>query len=73
MLNTSFVHDNVLRLLKSDIDFTSNVEVSDRFFLDVIFKEVKEQTTATGGKAPEAKLDYIVAECRRKIEEKPQD
>lgn len=39
MVHTGFAHDNVLRLLKTDIDFTSNVEVSDAFFIDIIFEE----------------------------------
>lgn len=40
LIHTGFTHDNVLRLLKSDIDFTSNVYVSDGFFIDIIFEEV---------------------------------
>lgn len=39
MIHTGFAHDNVLRMLKTDIDFTSNVWVSDEFFIDVIFEE----------------------------------
>jgi len=34
--------DNVLRLLKKDIDFTGNATVSDKFFIDIIFDNLKE-------------------------------
>lgn len=43
LIHSGFTHDNVLRLLKTDIDFTSNVWVSDGFFVDVIFEEIKEK------------------------------
>lgn len=39
MVNTAFTYGNVLRLLKKDIDFTSNVAVSDKFFIDIIFDD----------------------------------
>lgn len=41
LIHTGFTHDNFIRLLKSDIDFTDNVYVSDDFFLDIIFDEVE--------------------------------
>jgi hypothetical protein len=37
MINTNFVHDNVLRLLKKDIDFTPNIKVPDNMYIDLIF------------------------------------
>ncbi|KRX04032.1 C2 domain [Pseudocohnilembus persalinus] len=37
MIHTNFIHNNVLRLLKKDIDFTNNVEVPENFFMDIIF------------------------------------
>ena len=40
MIHTGFAKDNVIRLFKKDIDFTTNSEVSDNFFIDVIFEEL---------------------------------
>jgi len=39
MFHTAFVHDNVIRLLRKDIDFTKNFKVSENFFLDLILDD----------------------------------
>jgi len=44
MLHTGFAHDNVIRLLRNEIDFTSNITVDDDFFIDLIFEEIPEKS-----------------------------
>ncbi|EAS06714.2 PTEN tumor-suppressor protein C2 domain protein (macronuclear) [Tetrahymena thermophila SB210] len=80
LIHTGFTHDNVLRLLKTDIDFTSNVYVSDGFFIDLLFEEIgankpnqnenKQQNNQIKDQEEEEKktnLEIIVSECLRKL------
>jgi hypothetical protein len=68
MVNTGFAHDNVIRLIKTDIDFAANVFVSDNFFIDIIFEENGNKKNNNNNN--DISLEQIVKECKRKIEGK---
>jgi hypothetical protein len=42
LLNTNFITEPYVRLRKSDLDITKNIEVADNFFVDVYFEPEKE-------------------------------
>ena len=70
-MNTNFVHGNILRLLKKDIDFTQNVEIPDNMYVDLIFADEeserdqnkKSTNVPQQNKNDNFDLDYAVRDC----------
>lgn len=69
MANTVFTQGSVLRLLKKDVDFTSSIKVSNKFFIDLIF-ETEESYLA---KKQQPKPDTAsTAQDQQSLDQKPQ-
>ena len=42
MFNTKFAYDPVIRFYKKELDFSECVNVSDKFFIDIMTEDAKE-------------------------------